>query len=632
MKHDNLDKLCSYLASSREWVTASELASYLHVTPRTVINYIKKINTNATDGGPICSSEKGYCWKTDRKHSVTPYVLEHLLPEMPSDRIIYIIRKILYNKTTDILSLMSALAISERTLEADIIRAKEIIKFFHLRLHIHHELFSISGKESDRRRLIVYCIFCSGQTDFLTLEYLKKSFSDMDVEKLYALLIQILNQFSLTCDSYHIYFLLLHIILQISQIRKGLFICREELHQLSLSENCQEVKASKAFCDSISEQVLFPEAEKIYLTMLLFVYTFPSDFQIELPFEHDKWLHISASCLQIAEQYLHISCTEDQFPQALSHFFVRLSIRQSMGLGKEHLLSDSIRKVHPLLMDISSNILCFLAERIYLEHPEQETGFLALFLADYLYKRYPFESKVSCNLINPFSKSITNHLAEELEARLGNTLHITHIVSSIDVEYLPQDSDITISLIPLENLPHVVIISPLPKSEDYRRIRHEITAIKRDKDLTLLKAYFTAYLRPEHFEIDHSFDSPETALHYICKKLKESGAVGENFEKALLLRESIDTTAFHDLIALPHACCNDVKRNSLYIISNKKSMQWGKHQINVIIVIAIQKDLQIDFNKVYGLLVKIFSSAKNSRLLQKADDYEQLLNTFEHME
>ena len=58
MKQENISKLKDYLINRSSWVTASELASYLHTTPRTVQNYIREINRQKKD--LIISSQNGY--------------------------------------------------------------------------------------------------------------------------------------------------------------------------------------------------------------------------------------------------------------------------------------------------------------------------------------------------------------------------------------------------------------------------------------------------------------------------------------------------------------------------------------------------------------------------------------------
>lgn len=633
MKKDNIRKLYTYLASSEGWVTASELASYLHTTPRTISNYVQRINADSACGNLILSSSKGYRWQPAELNDALPYTLEHVQPVTPDDRITYILRNLLYRNTVHISPLLSALSISQRTLETDMIRIKGILEPYRLRLHMRQESFYLSGNECDRRRLIVTCILRTGQAEFLTLEYIKKCFPDMDVTHIHSLLCTTLGSFSLTADSYHLYFLLLYVVLQLTQIKKNSVVDHDEFDFPSGMKDCRDWEAAVSFTSALSENYHFSPEEKLYLTSLFLSFAMPSipNYPVSAHL-WDNWNPIAWNCLKIAEQYLSIDCSQDHFPDSLTHFFIRMQIRQKMHLGIPHLLTPSVRQIHPLLLDISANMLLYTDSRMPLDAPDQETGFLALFLADFIYTKYPFESKVSCTLISPFGQNLTKKLADDLDHRLGNSLYINHIVTTIDVDHLPADSDLTISLIPLEYLPHTVIISPLPKSEDYRLVRHEIQRIKRERDRILLQAYFTAYLLPEYFQVNQHFSSQKEVIHSICRHLKERNAVDETFEKALLQREAMDSTAFNNMIALPHACLSGVKKNTLCIVSNQEALPWGNSQVNIIILIAIQEDLLIDFINVYGLLVKIFSNSKNALALKKADTYDHLLEALQAVE
>lgn len=336
--------------------------------------------------------------------------------------------------------------------------------------------------------------------------------------------------------------------------------------------------------------------------------------------------------IRIAENYLHIDFTQDNFINTLTDFFMRMHIRQSLHLGAEHPLYPSLRKSHPLLLDISAHMLANVNSVFPMEHPELECGNLALLLADYLYERFPFESRLSCTLVCPRYGGLAEKLTADLQNRLGNSMMIDHIVDTLDIDYLPDPSKFIISLIPLPNVPNAVIISPLPKSEDYRLIRRKIHQIKTRRHRALLTTYFNSYMIPEMFELNHHFSSATDAICYICGQLQQIDAVDDTFEAEVLAREQTDTTAFHNLIALPHTCSSSVKRNSLYVILNHEPITWGESHVNLIVLIAIQEDLLADFSQIYGLLINQFSNPKNIKKILQTKNYDSFLDILSSLE
>lgn len=630
MKKDNIERLCAYLASTENWISASELALYLHTTARTVQNYIKQINMNSIESPLILSSAKGYRW-TDRLRSSNPYILEHMRPEIPEERITFIVRNLLYRKNIDISFLTNRLSISERTLETDLMHIRELLRIYHMHLHIHKEHLSLSGEESERRRLIVYCIRQSGAVNFLTREYIAKSFSTIDVNSIETLLVNTLSHYALVADAYQQYTLLLYTIVQLSSIQKQKLLS-QNLPSYAEIEASPDYLAAKEFAFALSNEYTFSSWEIKYLATLFLSFT---KCKAITPCALPLWNQLSLAAkkgIQIAENYLHIDFTQDDFINMLTDFFMRMYIRQSLHLGAEHPLSLSLRASHPLLLDISAHILLSVNSVFPMEHPEQECGNLALLLSDYLYERFPFESRLSCTLVCPRYGGLVEKLTADLQNRLGNSMTINHIVDTLDIDCLPDTSEFTISLIPLSNVPNAVIISPLPKSEDYRLIRRKIHQMKTKRHRALLTTYFNSYMIPEMFELNHHFSSATDAIRYICRQLRQIDAIDDMFESEVLAREQTDTTAFHNLIALPHTCSSSVKRNSLYLILNREPITWGESHVNLIVLIAIQEDLLADFSQIYGLLINQFSNPKNIKKILQAKNYDSFLEILSSLE
>lgn len=155
---------------------------------------------------------------------------------------------------------------------------------------------------------------------------------------------------------------------------------------------------------------------------------------------------------------------------------------------------------------------------------------------------------------------------------------------------------------------------------------HIIKEIRRREYLT---AYLRAYLSPGLFSVDVPYKSKEAAIHDACRRLLEEGAVEDGFEEAVLEREKMDTTAFMDMVALPHVCSKLVKKNSLRIVLNHTPIPWGTQKAYMMILIALEEDLLVDFQHSYGLFVSKFSNPKIIMTLLKSTDYDSFMELIE---
>lgn len=630
MKEDNIQRLSLYLCSTDGWLPAEELATYLHISTRTIRNYIQEINNKTPSNPPIISSYKGYQWRVNDIGIYTMYELNHKSPQTSEDRYIYILRKLLKRKSLAIMLIQEMLAISYSTLNLDLVNIKTIIKHFDLTLHCYQDVLYLSGQEIDKRRLVIHCVYLTCSVDVITLKFIIKSYQKIDVVTISRILHDVLFKYNLHLDGYYQYELLLLVVNQLSRIKNQFFLKREEFI-ISEIEKYPDFQAAKELSALFGNacSCKYNHWEVAYMTGLILSKTNYQTSKIELNLIHyTKIKQQTLKCLKIAEQNLHIDFTQDNFPIQLSHFFLHMLVRQQLHLSISNLLTESLRSVHPLLLDISSNILIVFTQYYPLDYPELEVGTLALILGDYMYEYFLFESKLSCTLICPAFGNLVAKISAELASHLSNALNIKYIIDTTDIEAIPIDTDLVVSLLPIKNTPHTIVISPFPKPKDYKLIRREIQAVKSIRRQRQLAKYLNDYSQPSFFEMDHPFSSREEAIQYICRKLHATESVDEYFEEIVLRREQIDSTAFFNMIAIPHACCLNVKKNSLYVILNHKPMTWGNDRIYLLVLVAFQDNLLSDFHKLYSLLSYLFSKPKNILPLLQAKDYKSFLDIF----
>ena len=632
MKKDNITLLKEYLQRNSYWVSADELASFLHTSTRTIRNYVKEVNSQSDSDIPrIQSAPQGYRWHMKNYPGQEIYSLNATFQYPPADREYYVIRKLVYDRCISTDALLDDLAVSESTLEQDLSKIRAIIKNYDLSLRLRRNMFSISGKETDLRRLSIDCIRKSCRVELVTMGFVEIAFPHIDVKSVLPLLKKFLEKHCLHLNGYNQGSLLLLVVVQLDRIKHAHSVAKDEFSVPDI-ERYPDYLAAKEFSAAMEQlfDCRYSDREIKYLTTLFISRT--DDLMPErdsgIPI-FSAFYDLAVDALRIGRRYLELDFSQDRFPLVLTHFIMRMDVRQKMLISEPNPLAPHLRNVHPLMMDIASEMMLQFGRVFPIASPSDEVGALALLLSDYLYGRFPFESRLSCTLVCPSFFTLAEKIAKQLTDRLDHVIQIEKIVTTTDIETLSSKTDLIISVLPVKSNSHTVIISPMPNSGDYRHIMEEAHMIKEMQRHKYLTAYLRAYLNPNLFEMDISYKSREDAIHDACLCMQEEGVVEEGFEEAVLERERMDTTVFMDMVALPHICSKLVKRNSLRVVLNHTPIPWGGQKAYMMILIALEKELLTDFQHAYGLFVSRFSNPKVIMSLLKATDYSSFMDIIE---
>lgn len=631
MKRDNIHLLKEYLIKADTWVGADDLASFLHVTERTIRNYVCEINADDSFAEPpIISGPRGYQWHVADKSGQKIYETRRPFVYPPENRKYYLIRQLIHDIHISVDELLNILVVSERTLEQDIQGIRNLLRSFDIELHLKRNIYRLHGHEIDIRRLCMDCILKSCKVELVTVRFIETAFGHIDVSSLVRLLDKTLEGSCLCVSGYERANLLLLVTVQFDRIILQRNIGEEELPFPEAVEYPDHAVAQTLSAAIEREFGFHYNVWKIkYLTLLLLAkcdYIVAERKPITWLKYFDRFYEIALKCLEIGERYLAIDFHLDGFDYVLTHFFLRMDVRQKMHMNVANPLTTRLRDVHPLMMDIAAQMLMKFSAAFEIQQPDDEVGTLALLLSDYIYERFNFERRLKCTLVCPQFSSLSGKIALQLEERLGNIIEIEDIITTTDIEQLSEKTDLVISLLPVRSSSHTVMITPMANSGDFRHIMEEAHIIKEQRRRRYLSTYIQAYLRPNLFEIDHNYKSMEEAISDACHTLVSEGCVEEGFEQAVLERERMDPTLFKNMVALPHACCSLVKKNALRIVLNHTPIPWGnKGLAYMMVLIALEEELLPDFQEAYGLFVTRFSNPSAIMSLLKVKSYEDFM-------
>lgn len=629
MKETNIQYLIATLSSKNEWVPAQVLASYLHTTTRSVRNYVTEVNKRYA-APVILTSHRGYKWDGHSKAS-SPFFKREDTFDTPEKRRQHILRELCFLNTTNdeetctIQELCDEMTISDRTLFADIEPLREELKKYRLSLHIRREILSIQGRESDIRFLIYDLI--SRRHELLDKDLLQRVYPAIPIREYSSFMKEILTRHDLDTGAFHEDPLLLHIIIQVMRTENEHRITPEEV-QYPVIEKREEYSASNEILDQISERYFlsFSWWERYYLTILLICLCHRTFFQNSS--YSQRIIDYSEMILKRLENHDHISYHEEDFPLRVYDFIDRLETSCRFHISVYDPLRSALRNYSPVLHNHVAWIMTGFKERFHLSPTVDQIAYFEMLLLSYRRKRKSRHFNISCTLILPSYYGLEDVLADKIKDHFHRLISIEHAIDTCEVNNLPK-SDLYISLLPIKDRPHTVVISPALTADNYRAIQNEISLIEQEKRYKSFEIYLRSYSKEEFFERDRSFSSKEKVIDHICRKLEDEHYIQKGFREDLLKREGIDSTSYHHLIAVPHAITSNVRKNAIYVLISEKPIPWDRRKVNMVVLIAMERQLNDDFELFLDVLIRLFESKTNMKLLLETNDYKSFLEKLE---
>jgi len=174
-----------------------------------------------------------------------------------------------------------------------------------------------------------------------------------------------------------------------------------------------------------------------------------------------------------AASRLHPSLAEDvQLRRSLGEHLRRLRVRLRYGLPVSNPLDHEVRQRYPDVYRVASDIVAALHPVGDAVVPQEEVGFLTMYLAGSL-ERNRLRPKVRITVVCPAGMATAWILVSRLSAEFPN-IEITRVVSKTvfekDVDI--STTDLVVSTIPLDEFSNVqtVVVSPLLRERDLRHL------------------------------------------------------------------------------------------------------------------------------------------------------------------
>ncbi len=615
-------------------MTAATIAARLEISVRSVKKYVSQINAEYNEW--IQSTIKGYILNKDKARKIVKDAGASC-PQTGEDRINFVIKELLQkrsnNEPFNINDLAEELFVSYATIKRVLNHVRSICESYNLNLKVTGDFFALEGNEFDKRRLMSNLYYREFEKNDLSLSAIQKVFADYDIEWIKSVITGKCNKYHYYINGYALVNLILDLVISLDRISKD-FSQRTETFEIgSIDIKSREKSLAVEIAEAFEEQynITFNQQELQLLTVLLISQLLRIDYK-NIDYNSLEQI-VGKECINLVDhilnntkEYYLLNTDDPEFYIRFTMHISNLLIRAKTQYINKNPLIDTIKNGCPLLFDCAVSMSNEIKRQTGYTVAEDEAAYIALHIGTLLEINENSMDKLKCVLVFPQYYDFSSKLEKNLMERYGNLLEIKNVLTNQDDLMNETNQDIVISTIPvnLYNYKNVVIISSLLKEKDYNLIDNYIESIKKKRKRDLLLQQLVAVTNPALFNRNVLFDDKETIIHYMMNEMVDIGYANNDYEKGLLEREKLSSTAF-DFIAVPHSMEMNAFKTGMSVMLYDKPVLWGNKFVSIILLFTINKNELKLFRNVFDNLIVLLMEKNNLNKVIQSKTYQEFI-------
>lgn len=651
-------KILKELIKSNGPTTGRYLSKVTGVTARTIRNDIKYINGESKSTGMLIKSlpSKGYQIMIQNDSQYNQF-LRHILkkeqmqeptiPSLPEDRVNYIIRKFLStNSYITLEEIANELYVSKTTIDNDLYRVEEALNDYELTLEKKRNYgVKIKGDEFKIRLCIAHFLIKENNPENLGRFSSKFKISMLEAEDLNqikGILLKHTKDVKLKLTDLTLCNLVIHIAIAIKRIKSGYKIKSTHLDDIEKIHNAKEYAVAQKITNDLQSlfNIAISQEETLYITIHLLSKKIIVDNQIDYNQLKEvigtTTIKIIDAILETIKKtyYIDLSYDDDLIWNLALHLKPALN-RIKYGMSLENPILEEIKTnyAYPFEMAITASKNLFDLTGTYVN--EDEIGYIALHFAAALERlRLKNKDKIKHILIVCTSGIGTAKLLEAKVKKLFNNISsITTLpMYRLDKKKL-ENIDLILTTVPLDIQTHIPLlqVSALLRDEDIELINRFLNQENLvNIPLKQIRNHVNNLFSKGLFIKDLDCDNDIQIIKKMSRLLKEEGYVDDSFETYALSREKISSTAYGNLVAMPHAINNKGEELKIAVSILKRPIDWGKHRVQFVLMMILPRQIKQELEEVFGELNSIINDKNLVTRLIEADTYEtfmKIINT-----
>lgn len=627
--------LIRILVDREEWVTAKQLSLQLHISERSVKNYIGEINY--FENSLIEGSRKGYRIKRERGRELLGRQ-QGSLPETPGERVNYMIAQLLTSDSEsgggiDLYDVSEEIFVSYETLKKDMVKVRKKLKEYGLYANVSGAEVTLEGRELNKRRLLSGILYEEFNKNIMSLDLVQKAFPDYDMELLRDIVLSECKRYHYFVNDYAMVNLILDLVISMDRIRKN---CTFRTHAAEKHRyGIREMELSGRIADRIEEvfAVSFTGLEMEELTALLISHLMKVDYDALnreniQDFIGPECADIVGKILEYLNENYFIDTENDEFVVKFSVHIHNLLRRLEHDYTTKNPLTEHIKNSCPLIFECAVGVANCLSQLTGFRVDEDEIAYIALHIGGNLETWEKQKDKLGCILLSPQYYDLADIMMEKIEGSFSDDMVVKTVITKPSELRSVRREDLIISTMALEpeDGQQVVQVNPFLHERDLAAIRKKIAEIKQAKKKERLRKMLLQITSPELFSKNGDISDRKQALSHMVRALEVNGYVGEGFMAEVEDREAHSSTAFGRL-AVPHSLKMEASRTGMYILLSDKPISWGEHMVNVVLLFAINRQDRELFHEIFDNLIVLLLEYQSLENALGSSSYEEFIES-----
>lgn len=612
--------------------TAATLANRLGVSVRSIKNYVREINDEASN--TISSSREGYNINVKTVKDILNEEDASHTPQTSEERVVFILNHLINHhkdEYVNIYDLCDEMYISLSTLKNELQKVKGRLSKYDLKLITKGDDISINGLEKNKRKMLSTILYDESNVNFVNISSLQNAFVDIDIEFIRNTVLEIFDEYHYFINDYSLINLVLHITIAVDRIRNDNMNAQDidELPAVRLHEYELAEKVAKRMEEHF--HIRYSKAEIYEMTLLIISRATTIDYKSINSANLEEF--IGKDCLDLVNQlvqdissFYYIDLSEQEFLIRFALHIRNLLVRSKNNYFSKNPLTEGIKTACPLIYDVSVSLAGTIKEKTGVSINEDEIAYIAFHLGSTLEAQKSLVTKITAILYCPNYYDINLRITDMIKKHFDSELLITNILTDESEFQKIKEADLIITTIPISvvlTIP-VLQINLFLTDKDRMMVSEKIKELRKTKKRKEFEGYLRELIIPEFFEKKKGLATERECVDYMVKKMVKYGYVDSTFKDEIFTREKMSSTAFGNF-AIPHAMKMYAYKTGMNIIVSEDAIMWNNQPVNLVLMLCFNINERYIFNEIFDPITMILSEPENVRKITSSISYEDFI-------
>lgn len=627
-------ELINFLLQQDKPVTSSTIQKFLGVSRRSIINYVKYINS--TNNNIIASNKDGY-YLLDKQQAKEFFIEEEDYKQFENyeKRKRYILEQLLLNNNDlSIETLSNTLYVSDITINKDLVKLRKELKEKDLYINNKNNHLYIVGEIKKQHKYLLELLNAELEDSMFSLTSLQDFFEIVDIQSLKQIIINVLSEYNYNLDDYSLLNYVLHIAICIETSADGYSntsnnnsydfsthlekIIYELFRRLKVEYPDINFTINQLFDISIlmSTRVVSSKVSNLSLDDIAGIVG-------------DEIKNVLTNIIEQIYTNYGINLNNEDF---IVRFAIHIKNMVARCRNKVKIPSNSfftIKQDYPYFYMIASNIASIISNNLDIEVEENEIIYIALHLGVLMESKKDNLEKIKCIIITHDYYNIGKFIFDKLNKYIPN-LYLENVYSNYEEINTKSDIDLVITTLDINPLLtyQQIKINTLPTEKDIDNVKKRVDVIQSSLAKKQLTRNLQRLFNSDLFFIDKPLKNIYHAIEFMCNKLEEDEFVKPEFRNDILSHEYNVPTEYGN-IAIPHPLTSsgtNVNRSVIAVWISKKPITWINNKINFIFMIALKPEDKPLFSEVFNTVISLLTDTNKIDKLYECKTFSNFID------